>query len=83
MAKLLRISVMFKQRNHVHDRDTRTNEYLNIPKFRTCAGQRTFKSRGTKLWNELDKETKSITNLNRFKMKVKTDQMKKTLMLFC
>ena len=67
----------FKQRNQVHDRHTRANEYLNIPKFRTCTGQRTFKYRGTKLWNELNKETKSITNLNRYKIKVKTDLMKK------
>ena len=41
----------FKQRDQVHDRNTRSNEDLDVPKFRTCTGQRTFKYRGTKLWN--------------------------------
>jgi hypothetical protein len=67
----------FKQRDQVHDRNTSSNEDLDIPKFRTCTGQITFKYRGTKLWNELDKETKLITNLNSFKVKRKTDLMKK------
>ena len=31
---------MFKQRNQVHDRDTRSNEDLYIPKFRTCTRQK-------------------------------------------
>ena len=39
----------FKQRDQVHDRNTRSNEDLDIPKFRTCTGQRTFKYKGTKL----------------------------------
>ena len=47
----------FKQRNQVHDCDTRSNEDFNIPNFRTCTGQKTFKYRGAKLWNELDKES--------------------------
>jgi hypothetical protein len=33
----------FKQRDQVHDRNTRSNEDLDIPKFRTGTGQRTFK----------------------------------------
>ena len=67
MAKLLH---KFKQRDQVHDRHARNNEELDIPKFRTCTGQRTLRERGTKLWNELDKETKLITNLNSFKIKL-------------
>jgi hypothetical protein len=64
----------YKQSDQVHDRNTRSNEDLDIPKFRTCTGQRTFKYRGTKLWNKLDKETKLITNLNSSRL---TDLMKK------
>ena len=67
----------FKQRNQIHNRNTRGNEELDIPKFRTSTGQRTFKYRGTKLWNELNKETKLINNLASFKIKLKTDLMKK------
>ena len=39
----------FKQRNQVHDHDTSNEDYLDIPNFRICTGQRTFKYRGTKL----------------------------------
>ena len=53
---------MFKVRNQVHDCDTRSNEYLDIPKFRNCTGQITFNYRGTNVWNEIDKETKLLTN---------------------
>ncbi len=60
----------FKQRDQVHDRNTRNNEDLDIRKFRTCTGQRTFKYKGTKLWNELDKETKLITNLIKYLIKL-------------
>ena len=48
----------FGQRNRVHNRHTRKNGDLDIPKFRTSIGQRSFKYRGTKIWNELDKEPK-------------------------
>ena len=64
----------FKQRDPtVQDSNTRNNEDLDIPKCRTCTGQRTFKYGGTKLWNQLDKETKLMTNLNSFKTKLKTN----------
>ena len=67
-----------KEIRQVQDSNTRNNEDLDIPKFRTCTGQRTFKYGGTtKLWNQLDKETKLMTNLNSFKIKLKTELMKK------
>ncbi len=79
MAKLLHISVISsnKEIRQVQDSNTRNNEDLDIPKCRTCTGQRTFKYGGTKLWNQLDKETKLMTNLNSFKTKLKTELMKK------
>lgn len=67
----------FKQRDQVHNHSTRNNENLDIPKFRTSTGQRTFKYRGTKIWNDLDKEIKSIRNFYSFKTKIKAELMKK------
>ena len=43
-----------------------------FPKYRTSIGQRSFKYRGTKIWNGLDTELKSISDLNNFKTKLKT-----------
>jgi hypothetical protein len=43
-------------------------------KFRTSIGQRLFKYRGTKIWNDVDTELKSISDhhFNYFKTKLKT-----------
>ena len=60
-------------RNQIHN--TRNNEKLDIPKYRTSSGQRSFKYRGTKTWNALDNERKSINNLNIFKKKLKSSQV--------
>ena len=38
--------------------------YINIPKYRTSAGQRTFRYRATKIWNTLEEPLKCITDLN-------------------
>ena len=62
----------FEQRNRIHNRDTRRNGDLDIPKYRTSIGQRSFKYRGTKIWNGLDTDLKSISDLNNFKTKLKT-----------
>ena len=61
----------FEQRNRIHNRDTRRNGDLDIPKYRTSIGQRSFKYRGTKIWNSLDTELKSISDWNNFKTKLK------------
>ena len=50
----------FELRNQIHDRDTKNNEKLDIPKYGTSSGQRSFKHRGTKIWNVLDNQLKSI-----------------------
>ena len=54
------------------DRDPRRNGDLDIPKYRTSIGQRSFKYRGTKIWNVLDTELKSIIDLNNFKTELQT-----------
>ena len=61
----------FEQRNRIHNRDTRRNGDLDIPKYRTSIGQRSFKYRGTKIWNGLDTELK-FSDLNNFETKLKT-----------
>ena len=65
------LSQMFTKRNQIHDRETRNQNELDIPKYRTATGQRTFKYRGTKIWNALDEELKSTANLKHFKFKLK------------
>ncbi len=59
------LSQMIIKRNH--DRESRSQNELDIPKYRTATGQRTFKYRGTKIWNALDGELKSTANLKHFK----------------
>ena len=63
---------MFTKRNQIHDRETQSQNELDVPKYRTAIGQRTFKYRGTKIWNALDGELKSTTNLKHFKSILKT-----------
>ena len=60
----------FEQRNRIHSRHTRKNGDLDIKKFRTSIGQRSFKYSGTKIWNDLDTELKSTSDLKNFRMKL-------------
>ena len=62
----------FEERNRIHDRDTRRKGDLDIPKCKTSSGQRSFKYRGTKIWNDLNADLKSTSKLNCFKTKPKT-----------
>ena len=43
------LSEMFTKRNENHDRKTRSQNELDIPKYRTTTGQRVFKYRGCKI----------------------------------
>ena len=64
----------FEQRNRIHNEileEMETWIFQNIG-IRTSIGQRSFKYRGTKIWNGLDTELKSISDLNNFKTKLKT-----------
>ena len=46
-----------KQRNRIHNRELEEmHGDLDIPKFRTSIGRRSFKYRGTKIWNGQDTE---------------------------
>ena len=66
----------FKQRNQVHDCNTRSNEDLDIPKFQTLTGHRTSSIEVQNYGMSLA-ETKSLTNLTRFKIELKTNLMMK------
>ena len=65
------LSQMFTKRNEILDRENRNQNELDIPKYRTATGQRTFKYRGTKIWNALDEQLKSTANLKLLKLKLK------------
>ena len=51
---------MFKLRSQVHNRQTRSSSALDIPLCRLSTGQRSFTYRGTKLWNSLNSNIKSL-----------------------
>lgn len=63
----------------VSNRHTRKNGDLDIPKFRTSIGQRSFKYRGTKIWNELETELKSTSDLKNFRMKLRSILIEKAI----
>ena len=67
-----KFGLWFGERNRIHNRDTRRNGDLDIPKSKTSSGQRSFKYRGTKIWNGLNADLKSTSKLNCFKTKLKT-----------
>ena len=43
----------FQERLSLHDRNTRNKQKLNIPAYRSAAGQRTFEYQAVSLWNSL------------------------------
>ena len=63
----------FKTRSEVHNRNTRHRDRLHIPLCKTAAGQRALITfRGQRLWNSLQDDFQSITNLDIFKVKIET-----------
>ena len=62
----------FNTRSEVHNCNTRNRDRLHIPLCRTAAGQRAFTFRGQRLWNSLQDDFQSITNLDIFKVKNET-----------
>ena len=56
------LSDKFSTRATIHERQTRNRDSLNIPPSRINAGQRAFYYRGVKVWNDLSKELREITN---------------------
>ena len=61
----------FIKRSDIHNCQTRNNHNLDIPSYKSATGQRTFYYRAVKIWNELDDDLKNISELKRFKKKLK------------
>ena len=57
-------------RGQVFGRVTHNSQQLNIPLFKTAAGQRSFQYRVVSLWNSLHKDLKLSKNRRDFKQKL-------------
>ena len=57
----------FQERLSLHDRNTRNKKKLNIPAYRSAAGQRTFEYRAVSLWNSLPSNITVHDNCKYFK----------------
>ena len=61
----------FIKRSDIHNKDTRNKNKMDIPGYRTVAGQRTFNYRAVSLWNSLPETLTELTNLASFKKELK------------
>ena len=61
------LSTQFIRRGDVTNRRTRSSQMLNIPRFRTVSGQRSFCYRAVTLWNSLSNDLKLCESVNVFK----------------
>ena len=61
----------FITRSTVHSIGTRNRHKLNIPAFRTAAGQRSFLYRAVSLWNSLPNNITDYTSLPTFKKELR------------
>ena len=69
----------FTTRSQVHTRNTRNNDKLNIPFFRSAAGQRSFSYRVVQLWNDLPESLTNMESFNVFKNAIKGRALDKFL----
>ena len=61
----------FTARSQVHTRNTRNEDKLNIPFFRSATGQQSFSYRAAQLWNDLPESLANIESFNVFKDAIK------------
>ena len=59
----------FQYRAKTHQRDTRQNNDLTLPRYRLATGQKTFTC-GAKLYNSIAKDIRDTGNLIAFKKKI-------------
>ena len=57
----------FTRRSEVHDRNTRYNKNLNLPRCRLKTGQRSFAYGGAACRNRLPKDLKEVVKTGTFK----------------
>ncbi|CAB3999650.1 Hypothetical predicted protein [Paramuricea clavata] len=68
----------FIKRSDIHDRSTRNHDLLDIPLYKTAAGQRTFNYRDVKIWNDLDDKLKNFTSITIFKKELREILLKES-----
>ena len=66
------LSTQFIRRCDVTNRRTRSSQMLNIPRFRTASGQRTFYYRAVTLWNTLSNDLKLCESVDQFKRRLRS-----------
>ena len=57
------LSLQFRTRREVSCRETRNDHKLDVPLFKTAAGQKTFLYKTTTLWNNIDPALKLCNSL--------------------
>ena len=62
----------FVKRTDLHIRQTRNNNLLDIPLFRTASGQKSFHYGAVKIWNNLESDLKEIQSLRQFKRNLRS-----------
>ena len=70
-------------RGSVSGRTTRNFQQLNIPRFKTTPGQKTFYYRSVSIWNKLDSSLKLCKNPTIFKRALKTQLLNEFLCQQC
>ena len=73
------LSSIFKTRGEVSGRDTRSNTQLDVPLYKSAAGQRIFHYKIVTLWNNINPDVKLCKSLPNFKMKLKRELLKQFL----
>ncbi len=66
------LNEMFKTNSQIHTYNSRNNKSLYLPKYNLVTGQRTFKFRGIKPWENLTNNIKEALSVDSFKTKYKT-----------
>ena len=61
-------STPFVPRSRIHSRVTRSCNLLHIPRCRLSSGQRAFRYRGCKLWNNLPNDLQLAENVSVFSL---------------
>ena len=65
------LSSQFRTRREVSCWETRNDHKLDVPLFKTAAGQKTFLYKTTTLWNNIDPALKLCNSFLSFKVKLK------------
>ena len=65
------LSSRFSKRGTISGRSTRNANKLDIPRYKTATGQRSFLYRAVTIWNNLPSDIKLSSSMNIFKRKLK------------